>query len=325
MNKHKKIIVWGAKYDTGHTHSYTHGALVVGAQYLGIDVYWLDDRDNLDPTFFDDAIIISESSIATTHPVSRKLPLRKSSTYVMHCLGNVPRTDRPSPYYYLNGVGRLIDFRFANDWSGDLWEYKFEPQNYHSINDGFSFLEKGNEYDNFYSLWATDLTPNQIDFETRHIQWVKPEHVFFSGTIRDDNSDVFVPFINACNDFGIKFYYNNVWQNTLSIDELRVNSMNAFLAPDFRPKNHISNGYMSCRAFKVISYGQMGITNSRGVYDFFDQEIAFHEDTYQLLHVASEMRRDDKTKNLVLNQMKKIKEHHTYVHRMRDIITACEL
>jgi hypothetical protein len=67
------------------------------------------------------------------------------------------------------------------------------------------------------------------------------------------------------------------------------------------------------------------MTNSKAVYDFFDQEIAFHEDPYQLFFVASEMKNDPKTKNLILNQMKKVKEKHTYASRMKDIITISEM
>ena len=50
--KHKKIIVWGAKMDTGHTHAFVHHAIVRAAEYLSIPVYWLDNRDNLDESFF---------------------------------------------------------------------------------------------------------------------------------------------------------------------------------------------------------------------------------------------------------------------------------
>ena len=67
------------------------------------------------------------------------------------------------------------------------------------------------------------------------------------------------------------------------------------------------------------------MTNSKAVYDFFDQEIAFDEDPYKLFYVASEMRNNPKTKDLVLNQMKKVKEKHTYANRVKDIITAVEM
>jgi len=327
MKKHKKIIVWGAKPDTGHTHSFTHGAFVRGATYLQEQVYWLDDRDNVDPSFFDDSLILSEHWIATTHPMSSRLPLRKTSTYVMHCLSNKKnnRTTKLGIEHYRDNVGKIIDLRFANNWCDDYWEYKFEPQNLIAINDKISYLEKGSEQDNIYTMWATDLMPNEIDFESRNTNWIEPKHAFFSGTIREDNYDQFEPFIRACKENNMKLYYNNVWQNVLSIENLKKSTLDAFLALELRPKFHVNNGYISCRIFKIISYGQMGMTNSRSVYDFFDGEIAFHEDPYQLFHVAAEMRKDPKTRDLILNQMKKVKEKHTYASRMKDIITACEM
>lgn len=325
MKKHKKIIVWGAKYETGHTHAFTHAAFVKGAQYLNEEVYWLDDTDNVDPSFFDDSLIVSEHWIATTHPRSHRLPLRKSSTYVMNYLGNKKGTDNPGASYYLGRVGRIIDFRFANNWSDKYWEYKYEPEKYIPINDGVSHLEKGSEYDNFYSMWATDLMPNEINFDDCLTPWKEPKHVFFSGTIREDNHDQFEPFIRACNENKMQFYFNDVWRQVLTIESVKRASLDAFLALELRPKFHVDIGYKSCRAFKVISYGQLGMTNSRAVYDFFDQEIAFHEDPYQLFHVASEMRNNPRSRDLILNQMKKVKEKHTYASRMKDIITACEM
>jgi hypothetical protein len=167
--------------------------------------------------------------------------------------------------------------------------------------------------------------PNEINFDDRLTAWQEPKHAFFSGTIREDNHDQFEPFIRACNENNMQFRFNNVWQQVLTIDSVKKLSLNAFLALELRPRFHVNNGYKSCRAFKVISYGQLGMTNSRAVYDYFDQEIAFHEDPYQLFHVASQMRNDPKTKDLILNQMKKVKEKHTYASRMKDIITACEM
>jgi hypothetical protein len=328
MKKHKKIIVWGAKYDTGHTQAYTFGAFVKAAKYLNEEVYWLDDRDNVDATFFDNSLIITENQIGTRNPVSKNLPLRKSSTYMIHCLGNQNMSDRPEPSYYLNGVGRLIDFRFSltgKGWSDQLWKYTYEPEKYTCISDKVSYLEKGLEYDNFYSMWATDLMPNEIDFEDRHTPWIEPKHIFFTGTIRDDNYDQFEPFIRACKERNVAFYYNNVWQNVLTIEQIKKASLEAFLAPDIRPISHVNSGYIPCRVFKTISYGQLATTNSKGIYQFFDHEIAFHEDPYHMFFVAFDKRNDPKTKDLILNQMKIVKEKHTHANRVRDIIAACEM
>ncbi|MEY4332884.1 MAG: hypothetical protein RLZZ196_1622, partial [Bacteroidota bacterium] len=73
--KYKKIIIWGAKLDTGHTHAYIHLALAQAAEVMGLEVYWLDNRDNVEESFFDDALIISEQWLVFENPHSNKLPL----------------------------------------------------------------------------------------------------------------------------------------------------------------------------------------------------------------------------------------------------------
>ena len=57
--KHKKLIVWGAMFDTGHTHAFVHDAVVRAGEYLGIPTYWLDNRHNLPDEFFDDALSVT--------------------------------------------------------------------------------------------------------------------------------------------------------------------------------------------------------------------------------------------------------------------------
>jgi hypothetical protein len=99
----------------------------------------------------------------------------------------------------------------------------------------------------------------------------------------------------------------------------------SYLPLDVRPRNHLANGYISCRSIKNISYGALCLTNSKETYDFFDQEIAYASDPAQLFYVAKQMQDDPKTKDLILNQMKKVKEKHTYVNRLQDMIDATEM
>jgi hypothetical protein len=67
------------------------------------------------------------------------------------------------------------------------------------------------------------------------------------------------------------------------------------------------------------------MTNSKSIYDFFEGEIAYAADSGDLFDVAMEMQNDPKTKDLILNQMKRIKEQHTYINRVEDIIKAAEI
>ena len=56
-----------------------------------------------------------------------------------------------------------------------------------------------------------------------------------------------------------------------------------------------------------------------------DQEVAYAENPADLFYVAKAMQDDPRTKDLILNQMRKVKEKHTYVNRLKDMIAAAEM
>lgn len=330
MKKYKKIIVWGAKPDTGHTHAFIHGAIVRAAQAMGIETYWLDNRDNVTEEFFNDSIVITEQWLAFQNGYSNRLPLNKSSCYFVHYLGNKGNVEEnPGAEMYLGNVGKLIDFRFTaeNGWGVNgvddkNYAYKFEKEKYYALND-VSFYEENTNYDRFYTIWATDLLPDEMNFEDRFIP--QQRRAFFCGTIRNDNSPMFENFVKKCDEHQIPFLYNTPYNNPLPIDQVRQMVVESLLPLDCRPANHLANGYIACRTIKNISYGALGMTNSKSIYDFFEGDIAYAADSGDLFDVAVEMQNDPNTKDLILNQMKRIKEQHTYINRVNDIIKAAEI
>ena len=341
--KYEKIIVWGAKLDTGHTHSYVNLAIARAAQSMGIEVYWVDNRDNLDETFFDNSIIISEQWHVFENPHSNQLPLRKSSCYVINYVGNKgpspANQNNPGADLYLGKVGKLIDFRFACDWGingveDKNYAYKFEKEKYLELGGGSAYFEKGENYDKLYAFWGTDLLPDEIDFENRFHKHEEPKFAFFGGTIsppqgwgnpEDSNYYLFQTFIEECRKVNFPFYYNDPRQRPLDTPALQKLVLDSFVPLDIRPNNHLANGYIPCRSFKNTSYGQLIISNSKAVYDFFEGDVAYSSNPAELLHVAIEMQNDPKTKDKILNTMKIVKEKHTYVSRIRDIIFASEI
>lgn len=52
---------------------------------------------------------------------------------------------------------------------------------------------------------------------------------------------------------------------------------------------------------------------------------AWSSNSEELFEIATKMQNDPKTKELILNQMKKVKDKHTYVSRLNDIIVASEM
>lgn len=329
-----KFIVWGAKLDTGHTHAFVHYAIYRAAQALGLDVYWLDNRDNVDPSFLDDSLIISEQWLCFETPQSNKIPMRKSSTYIINYLGTKPPEEKnqfnPGFSMWEGNVKRVVDFRFACDWGiGGVEDknqaYKFEPEKYTQISKA-SYFDKGKDYDYYYSIWGTDILPHEIDLEARFAPYEEPKYSFFGGTIGDWNIEEFEPFVRACQDNGVKFIHHCPWRNGgLSIEALRKYILGSYIAYDGRPKNHLANGYIPCRTIKNISYGKLGVTNSKAVYEYFDGDIAYSSDPYEVFSVAEQMEARSDIKDIMLRQMINVRDNHTYVSRVMDMLKVWEM
>jgi hypothetical protein len=133
-----------------------------------------------------------------------------------------------------------------------------------------------------------------------------------------------MPFIQECEKNNIQFAYNNSHQSPVTHQQLKKWVLESFIPLDIRPKNHLANNYVPDRLMKNVSYGQLPITNSKAAYDFFDGDAAYSSDTAELFHIAKEMQENPKTKDRILNQMKKVKEYHTFVNRLKDIIYIAE-
>jgi hypothetical protein len=81
--------------------------------------------------------------------------------------------------------------------------------------------------------------------------------------------------------------------------------------------NHKLIGYLPCRIFKNISFGQLGITNSKHVYDLFDGNIIYNDNEYDLYFQALP---ELKNYKMIQDQMLYVKENHTYVDRIKSLM-----
>lgn len=315
----KKIIIWGHKLDTGHTHSYVHHGFYRAAKFMGFDAYWLDNRDNVDESIFDDALVISEQWAVFSNGNSNKMPFNKKAVYVVNYVGNKENVENnPGVNLYLGRVKRLIEMRFSCDWGDDKnWEYTFEPKDYIELQEKTSYLEKTVDYDILYSFWATDLLPNEFDESYCNRQ--RENRAFFVGTIRPDNEYLFHPFAKACQENNVEFMWSNPWNNALSIEQTREEISKSAYTPDFRPGYTATGGYVSCRTFKNFSYGNWPSTNSKKVYEFYDGNIPFSEDTYEIFFKIKEKIDDRKTLH---NMMKLVQSNHTFVNRINVMLKS---
>tara|TARA_Y100000034_G_C6889051_1_gene408719 strand:- start:1483 stop:2418 length:936 start_codon:yes stop_codon:yes gene_type:complete len=298
---------------------------------MGIETHWIDPANggwSYDPNDryvdFDDALIFSEY-----YANSQAIPRIQNSTYAIHYVGN--KGVVPGALDFLGRVRRFIDVRHCpmNYWDDKNYYYKINDADMPWVGPGSRF-QPGDNYDIFYMNWATDLLPHEIDFEHRFIK--RERKIHWTGTIgggqggvescndteaKYDNRPSIREFKKACDESGIDFISSCPWLNPVTPEQLKILAQKSWVAPDFRHPAMIEWGYIPCRVMKHISYGQLGATNSKAVYEFFDGNVIFNEDPYQLFFDCQERMNDT---DMILDQMKLVKEKHTYINRCKSLI-----
>lgn len=294
-----KVVIWGHKLHS-HTHSYVHQAFYDAFNYLGYPTYWYDDEDQVDQIDFSRVLFITEGQ------VDKNIPLRDDCFYILHNCD-------PKHYQGLNEKNRIALQVYTND----LLEYS------HMVN-----IEPCIYYDIpgkcVYMPWATDLLPHEIESIKATICDKKWEPaVFWIGTFGDGifgNINQLCPFITACEENQIRF----VQKSGLSKEENIRSIQSSWMAPSIVGRWQEDKGYIPCRIFKNISYGMMGITNSKVVYDLFEEKIVFNTDTYQLFYDAKKRMETFSLEDL-FEQMDMVKNKHTYINRIQTLLNFFDL
>ena len=322
----QKVIIWGFPLYS-HTHSYVHYAWYKAFKYMGYDTYWFHDNDF--PVDFD----YSNCLFLTEGYAESNIPLDKSSTYFVHMCRN--------PSKYLNAECRLIDIRFNVKYTKDFtYDYKMDKSSYEQL-DSCTFYERNasdlalrekyrtgaNGYEAVYTSWATDLLPTEFDFNSIYIP--RERKIWYIGSVWSANMDEINEFKLACEHNNIEFINNNPWGNYATVEQHKELIQKSYIAPDIRGSgvtcgevtskdcNHLDIGYIPCRTFKNISYGQLGATNSPAVSELFEGRIIYSSNPYKLFHDAESQSTNYK---LIVEQMNYVKDNHTFINRINSIM-----
>lgn len=288
-----KVVLWGHKLHS-HTHSYIHNAFYRAFEHLGAKVYWYDDFESVAGIDFSKTLFITEGQ------VDKHIPLRDDCFYVLH---NVD-----GKYKELFQKNRCVDMQVYTD------------NRIHEVCDKIApctFFDVPAKC--FYMMWGTDLLPDEIEKNKPPIVFNKnSKMITWVGTIGGSlfgNIDQITPFQLACEKNGITF---RQWVNR-SIEENITLIKESYLAPTIVGKWQHEQGYVPCRIFKNISYGQLGLTNSPRVAEVFDGRIVHNNDTAQLFYDARNY-----AKKMPLSElhalMDFVKNNHTYLNRIDTIL-----
>lgn len=307
-----KVIIWGHKLHT-HTHSYIHDAFYKAFKYLGYDVYWFDDNTKLDNFDFTNCLFLTE------HQVDNKIPIRDDCKYILHN----SYVDEGKAYY-LNNAGTWEDKRYiplakkGNVINMQVYKPDFVKNK--DKMDKYIFYSK----DNFtlYMPWGTDLLPYQIELnKDKLIKWKRCKNkVNLVGTFQGGYTSNWIDFNKALKNEKIKFSsVGGFSTKKVSSDDNYKLIMESYISPAIQPKDQLVVGYIPCRIFKNISYGQLGITNSKVVSELFNNEIVYNEDTYKLFYDAEDFLKNKYNLKYQFKMMDFVKNKHTYLNRIESL------
>ena len=288
-----KVIIWGHPQHS-HTHSYIHEAFCRAFKHLGYETYWVSSVDEIKNIDLAHALFITEGQ------VDKEIPKRSDCYYILH---NCARCD----YQELFCNNRCIILQV---YTHDCLPYadKIDEYIYGNVTEKMIFMP-----------WATDLLPYEIDQIKQCCMKDKKELIVnwvgsIGGGFFGNNPEI-EGFRKACSENNIVFKQ----VINISIDETIDLIKKSSMAPAIQGAWQCEKGYIPCRIFKNISYGQWGITNNKTVYDLFKGKIVYNPDTYQLFYDAAAYIDNAPTTELY-ELMDFVKDNHTYVNRIDTLL-----
>lgn len=327
--KFDKYIVWGYKnvYDT---HKHIHEGFFRALQYMGKNVFWYDEADDIKKVDFSNAFIITNHSCVQREgaywpweEVERKsfLPIREDSFYAVHGLHDNQAVNDLFINHKWNLSWNVLTMR-AMRHSLNLPVYsKLEDQIWLDEDVPFSLKQRYMEF-----RWATNLLPHEIEankpdemLSLRHrvINWV--------GTVWWVNENELSEFKQACAFDNIEFKHIGGGQVGVVSNEDNVKLIRqSWMAPAISGSHHLTEGYVPCRIFKNISYGQFGVTNNPKTNELFGGKLIYNSNPHHLYYDAKE--RLGSTKVSELHELMDIvKEKHTYLNRLASVFKAAQM
>jgi hypothetical protein len=285
----KTTVIWGHKLHS-HTHSYIHEGFARAFAFLGYDVHWVDDDDDVSGIDFSGALFLTEGQ------VDGRIPIRRDCKYVLHnCDGE--------RYASVRDRCLTIQVCCVNQLRGRTLD-RVGPASYYA--DGV-----------LYQPWATDLLPSEIRFDWADLP--REAASYWVGTIgggRFGNVNELAGFQRACAERGVTFVQRGGVSRDTHIELIQ----RSCLAPAITGTWQVGEGYVPCRIFKNISYGQLGLTNSASVNEVFEGRLVTNPDTYQLFADGEDALRAPAARARVRELMQTVRDSHTYVQRIGTIL-----
>jgi len=295
LGRYKRVVIWGLRTQFD-TFRYINRHFYDTLGKLGVSRLWLDD-DPANQHFIESGDLVLAVGIAGKHLVAKE--------GVDYCLHNFEPSDgihrRVAPQ---NSIVLQV-YTHAADNAGDNW-------------DEATVFDRASR--TLYQPWGTDLLVEEF----KGPSYSRNPVVFWVGSIWNNelnqgNADEIAQLKRVLRDRRYAFVHLRRipnWMNVLAVRHSRV-------APAIGGRWQAENGYLPCRMFKNISYGQLGITNVQKFSDLLGDSYVAGVSIEELIDNALSLSRSD-YRALVMAQQERIR-NHTYREKLENICKALAL
>jgi hypothetical protein len=309
-------VVWGFK-NRYHTHSHIHEAFYRTLKGMGKRVEWLDSGDNLAGRDLSDTTFITEHEAAKDG-----MPLSKENFYFIHGANNDAACQQRLEGYNWLGWNVYLDNPpgVDSEQNKTTWNYKPCDSPLVWLDDEMPYWPACKRFD---MRWATDQLPYEIEWHKPRVALhLKGNRINWVGSVWHVNDVELSNFKRAAWENGITFQPVGAGQRgVVSIEENIRLVRESYMAPAISGSHHNVEGYVPCRIFKNISYGQMGITNNPFTQKLFGNRLIFNTDCYKLFFDARKA-----LASVDLSQIHElmdfVADKHTYINRIKGMLKA---
>lgn len=286
----RRLVIWGLRTQV-HTHRFIHLGFYTTARKLGIDVLWIDN-DAANTSFVRPGDLVLSVNISGSH-----LPIVSGAKYVLH-----------------NFPGHLDDLL-----SQLHQEDYIHLQVYTKRSSCFERLGNCTYFDRasrtLMQPWGTPLLNSEFlkpaSLRLRHIS-------FWVGSVWDNeqnegNMAQYKQLKMSLRDMGI---YLIVARVSEELNKLLVNR--SALVPSIGGRWQVENGYLPCRMFKNVSFGQIGSSNIDEFHRVFGDSMVCSESMEELVSMDLTLRGDQR-RELVLAQQEFVAKH-TYEKKLEYMV-----
>lgn len=277
----RRLVIWGLRTES-HTHRFIHLGFYASAKKAGLDVLWLDNAAANVPLVRSGDLVIGVG-VAGSH-----LPVVNGAKYVLH-----------------NFAGSLDDVLAELQWNDyiTLQVYTRDlPSAFERIGN-CTYFDKGTR--TLIQPWGAPLFREEFLRPTA----VRSSHLaFWVGSVWDNeqhqgNRNEYRRLKTALRGKRIYLIRAKVSEG---VSGLLINR--SALAPAIGGRWQVERGYLPCRMFKNVSFGQLGASNIGEFREVFGDGFLHSENIEELVSLNMAVT-ESQRRQWVLWQQERVAEH----------------